>query len=125
MVSLHISFSTISKKRKFSCFKFSTFTNQLFYSRMFITPNIVNDAHDTTIDYASQWLEYWLFPLLEDKRFNNDRTLVVISFDEASIENPTDQIFVAAVGGSIPKSLVNTTDPLCEFSLRLILPTRS
>lgn len=83
---------------------------------MFITPNIVNDAHDTNTDYTAQWLEYWLVPLLKDSRFNNERTLVLLSFDESGIQNPTDQIFVVALGNSIPKSLVNTTDPTCKFS---------
>lgn len=81
---------------------------------MFITPNIVNDAHDTTTEYAAQWLEYWLGPLLQDSRFNNERTLVLISFDESAIQNPNDQIFVLALGNSIPESLVNTTDSTCK-----------
>lgn len=56
---------------------------------IFVTPNMVNDGHDTTIDYASSWLEWWLVPLLKDKRFNSgegrDGTLVVLTFDENSV----------------------------------------
>lgn len=54
---------------------------------MFITPNILNDGHDTTIDYAGEWLEYWLEPLLADSRFNSERTLVIVTFDEAESES--------------------------------------
>ena len=56
---------------------------------MFVTPNLVNDAHDTTIDYASSWLDYWLVPLLADPTFNSgsgtDGTLIVLTFDENSV----------------------------------------
>lgn len=55
----------------------------------FVTPNMVNDAHDTTIDYASSWLEYWLVPLLNNPKFNSgegaDGTLVLLTFDENSV----------------------------------------
>lgn len=50
---------------------------------------MVDDGHDTTIDYSSAWLEWWLVPLLKDKRFNSgegkDGTLVVLTFDENSV----------------------------------------
>lgn len=49
---------------------------------MFISPNIVNDAHDTDIDFASEFLEYWLVPLMADSRFNNEKTLIILAFDE-------------------------------------------
>ena len=56
---------------------------------IFVTPNMVDDGHDTTIDYSSAWLEWWLVPLLKDKRFNSgegkDGTLVVLTFDENSV----------------------------------------
>ena len=56
---------------------------------MFVTPNMVNDGHDTTIDYLSAWLEWWLVPLLKDKRFNSgkgkDGTLILLTFDENEV----------------------------------------
>lgn len=55
----------------------------------FITPNLLNDGHDTTIDYSSDWLEYFLVPLLNDTRFNagegKDGTLIVLTFDETAV----------------------------------------
>lgn len=44
---------------------------------VFITPNLVNDAHDTNIDFTSSWLEYFLVPLLKNENFNNNRTLIL------------------------------------------------
>jgi phospholipase C len=48
----------------------------------FITPNMVNDAHNTDIDFTSKWLEYFLVPLLENPNFNSEETLVILTFDE-------------------------------------------
>lgn len=60
-------------------------------------------------------IEYWLLPLLEDKRFNSDRTMVLLSFDEAEIENAINKILVLGVGNAIPQELVGTTDPTCAL----------
>ncbi|KAI0292821.1 hypothetical protein B0F90DRAFT_1671031 [Multifurca ochricompacta] len=49
---------------------------------LFVTPNMVNDGHDTDITYASAWLDYWLVQLLFDKRFNDEHTLILLMFDE-------------------------------------------
>ncbi|KIY65389.1 phosphoesterase-domain-containing protein [Cylindrobasidium torrendii FP15055 ss-10] len=77
---------------------------------MFITPNMVNDAHDTTIDFAGKFTDYWLNPLLEDERFNNEETLILVTFDENETYDIQNQIFSVAVGGSIPDELKGTSD---------------
>lgn len=63
----------------------------------FITPNMVNDAHDTTIDYTSSWLEYFLVPLLKDEKFNSgfgeEGTLIVLTFDENSVSTQLVLVF--------------------------------
>jgi hypothetical protein len=33
----------------------------------FVTPNMVDDGHDTSVDYAAQWLQYWLVSPLTSK----------------------------------------------------------
>ncbi|KAJ7763714.1 hypothetical protein B0H16DRAFT_1454981 [Mycena metata] len=60
---------------------------------IFVTPNIVNDGHDTTIEFAASFLEYWLLSLLTDPRVNDAETLIVVTFDENethSIQNIKD-----------------------------------
>lgn len=100
---------------------------------IFITPNMVDDAHDTTIDYASQWLEYWLVPLLDNANFNkgngSNGTLVVLTFDENSVrclysllqvvlflihvmvQNYAVQntVYTLLLGSAVPSHLKNTT----------------
>ena len=77
---------------------------------MMVTPNIVNDGHDTTIDFAGQWLQYWLVPMLQDSRFNDPRTLVVLTFDETETYSVNNRVFTLLLGGAIPAKLKGTTD---------------
>ncbi|KAI0058763.1 hypothetical protein BV25DRAFT_1810190, partial [Artomyces pyxidatus] len=77
---------------------------------LFVTPDLVNDAHDTTIDFAAQWLQYWLFPLLNDTRFNDDRTLILLTFDENESTNVNNRVFSLLLGGAVPANLHGTTN---------------
>ncbi|KIJ37533.1 hypothetical protein M422DRAFT_211275 [Sphaerobolus stellatus SS14] len=77
---------------------------------LFVTPNLVNDAHDTTIDFASQWLEFWLMPLLADQRFNDNRTLILLTFDENETQTVNNRIFSVLLGGAVPQAMRGTED---------------
>ncbi|HEV8049879.1 MAG TPA: alkaline phosphatase family protein, partial [Thermoplasmata archaeon] len=48
----------------------------------FITPNMLNDGHDTSTSYADAWLEGWLQPLLS-KPFAAS-TLFIVTWDEGA-----------------------------------------
>ncbi|KZT04956.1 uncharacterized protein LAESUDRAFT_727529 [Laetiporus sulphureus 93-53] len=76
----------------------------------FITPNLVNDGHDTSIDFASQWIQYWLTPLLSDERFNDNRTIILLTFDETETYTINNRVWTLALGGGLPANLKNTTD---------------
>ncbi|KAJ6583283.1 hypothetical protein B0H10DRAFT_2097410 [Mycena sp. CBHHK59/15] len=77
---------------------------------MFVTPNMVNDAHDTTIDFAASFLEYWLLPLLTDPLVNDNETLILLTFDETETYTIQNNMFAVALGGAIPLKLRGTTD---------------
>ncbi|EPS93298.1 hypothetical protein FOMPIDRAFT_1170659 [Fomitopsis schrenkii] len=76
----------------------------------FITPNLVNDGHDTNIDFMSQWIQFWLKPLLADTRFNDNRTVILLTFDETETYSINNRIWTLVLGGGLPASLKNTTD---------------
>ncbi|KAN0100970.1 Phosphoesterase family domain containing protein [Tylopilus felleus] len=76
----------------------------------FFTPNLRNDAHDTTLGYAGSWLTYWLLPLLQDPNFNTDETLILITFDESETYTINNNVLTILLGGVVPESLYNTTD---------------
>ncbi|KAJ6544504.1 hypothetical protein B0H19DRAFT_1221965 [Mycena capillaripes] len=86
---------------------FNDFANDAW---LFVTPNIVNDGHDTLIDFAASFLEYWLLPLLKDPRVNGDDTLWLLSFDEAETTTEQNRILTLALGGAVPSNLRGTTD---------------
>lgn len=93
---------------------FNDFANDIQHdslpSMMFITPNIVDDAHDTGIPFGSQWLDYFLFPLLENENFNGPETLVLVIFDENENGPENNRIYAVATGNAIPKHLQGTQD---------------
>lgn len=77
---------------------------------LFVTPNMVNDAHDTTVDFAASWLEFWLAPLLADPRFNDPRTLILLTFDENESYLANNNVFAVLLGGAVPESKRGTVD---------------
>ena len=42
---------------------------------------MTNDAHDTNVTFAGQWLRSFLSPLLKNSYFMED-TLILVTFDE-------------------------------------------
>jgi len=77
---------------------------------MFVTPNMVNDGHDTSASFFSNWTSYWLVPLLADERFNDNRTLVLLTFDENESYTAENRIFTVLLGGAVPTTLKGQTD---------------
>jgi hypothetical protein len=77
---------------------------------LFVTPNMVNDGHDTSIDYTASWLQYWLVPLLNDTNFNDNGTLIVLTFDETETYTVNNRVLTILLGGAVPENLRGTTD---------------
>lgn len=92
---------------------FTTFYEDLEHhslpQHMFITPNMTNDAHDTDITVAGDWVARFLPPLLKNEHFNKD-SLVLLTFDEGGNYSHPNRVFSFLVGGAIPKHLKGTTD---------------
>ncbi|EJT99736.1 hypothetical protein DACRYDRAFT_23755 [Dacryopinax primogenitus] len=76
----------------------------------FITPNMVNDAHDTTIDFAADFITYWLIPLISNPNFNTNRTLIVLTFDENETYGDVNNVWTLLFGGAVPQHLWGTVD---------------
>jgi hypothetical protein len=77
---------------------------------IFITPNLRNDAHDTSVGYAASWLTYWLMPLLTNPNFNTNKTLILLTFDENETYTVGNNVYSLLLGGVIPQAMKNTTD---------------
>jgi Phosphoesterase family len=77
---------------------------------LFVTPNMVNDGHDTSQSYIDQWLQFWLVPLLKDTNFNDNRTLILLTFDENETGTENNQVASVLLGGAIPRQARGTVD---------------
>jgi acid phosphatase len=92
---------------------FTTFYDDLKHhslpQHMFITPNMTNDAHDTNITVAGNWVDRFLSPLLKNEYFTKD-SLVLLTFDEGDTYSYPNRVFSFLVGGAIPEHLKGTTD---------------
>jgi hypothetical protein len=71
----------------------------------------VNDGHDTTNTFLGEWVDYFLTPLLANPSFNDNRTLILLTFDENEDYGSQNTVFSVLLGGAVPNSSIGTTDP--------------
>jgi Phosphoesterase family len=83
--------------------------NNALPQHIFITPNMLNDAHDPGFTYGADWLYTFVAPLLEDKYFMNN-TLLVINFDEDSTYTISNRVMTVILSDLLPEELVGATD---------------
>ncbi|KAI0864058.1 phosphoesterase family-domain-containing protein [Xylaria cubensis] len=99
----------LAKTKNFTLFDRDLAANTL-PQWMFITPNMTNDGHDTSVTVAGNWARKFLDPLLSNANFNKDRTLIVLTFDESESYSGPNNVFTVLLGNAVPSSKVGTTD---------------
>jgi acid phosphatase len=76
----------------------------------FVTPNLLNDAHDGPLSQADTWLQTNIAPLLADAQFQKDGLLLIV-FDEAATSDATHgggHVAMVAVGPLVKKGQIGT-----------------
>jgi hypothetical protein len=73
-------------------------------------PNMIDDGHDTTIDFAAGWIDHWLYQSLNNPNFDNNRTLALLTFGETETYTINNHIFAVLLGGAIPERTRRTVD---------------
>ena len=76
---------------------------------MFITPNMTSDGHDSGVDVAGRWCNFFLEPLLQDPNFMQN-TLILVTWDENESYSRRNQILGILLGDAVPEHLVGTED---------------
>jgi acid phosphatase len=99
--------TSLTKIKNFTEFDVD-YKNQELPQWAFITPNMTNDGHDSSIQVAGNWAYNWLTPLLNDTYFTQ-KTLVVLTFDENETYADKNKVFTLLLG-DIPEALQGTTD---------------
>ncbi|KAI8868676.1 phosphoesterase-domain-containing protein [Ramicandelaber brevisporus] len=84
----------------------------------FYTPDMNNDAHDTDIPYASNWLQGFLPSLLNDPNLSQD-TAFVLTFDEDD-KSQGNQIYTAILGKGVTPGTTDDTQYTHYSLLRTI-----
>lgn len=76
---------------------------------VFMSPNMMNDGHNTTLEFASSWAHTFLKPLLADGAFK-ERTLILLTYDESATFEIPNKIGSLLLGNAVPSSLRGTED---------------
>lgn len=73
----------------------------------FITPNLLNDGHDTSVSYADSWLRGFLGPDLNASWMNN--TVIFVTYDEGYLPGgaPDNSGFNGTAGGHVYLSAIS------------------
>jgi phospholipase C len=90
----------LSKSKNFTIFDRDLSANTL-PQWMFITPNMTNDGHDSSVTVAGTWARNFLTPLLANENFNTDRTLIILTFDECENYLAENRVFTVLLGGAV------------------------
>ena len=99
----------VSNVKNFTLFHSDLTANKL-PQWSFMTPNMLNDGHDTTVQYCGNWSRTFLTPLLNNTSFMK-KTLVILTFDENETYTSQNRVFTVLLGDVIPKELRGTVDP--------------
>lgn len=85
------------------------FTAGIVPQFVFMSPNMINDGHNSTLETATDWSHQFLKPLLKEKAFDG-RTLIMLTYDESETYEEPNHIATLLLGSAIPKELKGTTD---------------
>jgi phosphatidylinositol-3-phosphatase len=89
----------------------------------FITPNLIDDAHDGTLQQADTWLRVTIDPLIKSQEFQKDGLLIIV-FDESGSDNRNGggRVVAVLISPSFSKAAYQSTTPYQHQSvLRLML----
>ncbi|KAK3311829.1 phosphoesterase family-domain-containing protein [Apodospora peruviana] len=104
---------TSDVNRLAKCKNFTMFNRDLANNKlpqwMFITPNMTNSGHDSSLAAAATWSNNWITPLLANPNFNINRTLVILTFDEGTTTG-TNRVYAVLLGSAIPTAKKGTTN---------------
>lgn len=87
----------------------SDLNNKMLPQWAFVTPNMTNDGHDTSLGFAAKWERNWMTTLMKNEYFMKD-TLVLLTFDEEDSYGKSNKVYSILVGGAIPDNLKGTQD---------------
>ncbi|KAH8198530.1 hypothetical protein TruAng_007309 [Truncatella angustata] len=110
-----VSFDSINKdgSRLAKLLSFEDFKRELAAGTLpqfiMMSPDMLNDGHNTTLSYATNWAHEFLLPLLADDAFA-EPTVIQLTYDESEDYGKPNQIVSLLLGNGIPKDKKGTED---------------
>ena len=89
----------------------------------FLSPNLLDDAHDGTLQMADQWLQTYMAPVISSPTFQKDGLLIIL-FDEADTNDSTNgggHVATVIISPKAKQGYQSTTLYQHQSTLRLIL----
>lgn len=74
-----------------------------------ISPDMLNDGHNTSLSYGANWTRSFLAPLLQNEAFMNN-TLILLTYDESETYSKPNRIYSVLLGGAVPADKKGTVD---------------
>ncbi|KAG9234898.1 phosphoesterase family-domain-containing protein [Amylocarpus encephaloides] len=74
-----------------------------------ISPDMLNDGHDTSLEFAANWTDSFLAPLLNNEEVMKN-TLILLTYDESETYPIPNKIVSLLLGNAIPPEKKGTTD---------------
>lgn len=93
----------------------SDFRNDTLPAFTMYVPNMKNDGHDTSVDFAGKWLTKNFGYILNHPENLKDY-LFVITFDESGSKSGSNKVYTVLIGNNIIKGS-NNTQPLSHIAL--------
>ncbi|KAK7920761.1 hypothetical protein PG985_008783 [Apiospora marii] len=82
-----------------------------------MSPDMLNDGHNTMLKYATKWARKFLLPLLQNKDkgksnpvWKEERTVIHLTYDEADTYEHPNRIVSLLLGPGVPRGLAGTED---------------
>jgi len=76
---------------------------------VFMSPNMMNDGHNTTLAFSTSWSHNFVNRLLDEKAFG-EKTLIMLTFDESEGYAGPNHIITILLGSAIPDDKKGTVD---------------
>lgn len=76
-----------------------------------LSPNMLNDGHNTTLDFATRWSRDFLQPLLaNNSSIFAEKTLIQLTYDETADYSKPNRIVSLLLGSAVHQDLRGSTD---------------
>jgi hypothetical protein len=76
---------------------------------MWLTPNGLDDMHDSTVAFGNRYLSNLIPAILNSTLFRTQKAALFVVFDEGTAQYPSDWIYAVWAGPVVKKGYVSST----------------